>query len=77
MEEALGPKIKKKLAKEEEKTNNYICIYPGNHMFEVEYLRRRFVVDVNGRSCGCRKRDVSHIAMLFQPFYTMETPLII
>jgi hypothetical protein len=55
MEEALGPKIRKKLAKEEEEANNCFCTYVGNHMFEVECEGRRFVVDVNGRSCGYRK----------------------
>jgi hypothetical protein len=31
-------------------------------MFEVECLGRRFIVDVNGRSCGCRKWDVTDIS---------------
>ena len=30
-------------------------------MFEVECAGRRFVVDVDGRSCGCRKWDVTDI----------------
>ena len=61
MEEALGPKIRKKLEKEEEEASKCFCTYARNHMFEVECLGRRFVGDVNGRSYGCRKWDVTGI----------------
>jgi hypothetical protein len=53
--------IRKKLEKEGDEANNCFCTYAVNHMFEVECLGRRFVVDVNGRSCGCRKWDVTGI----------------
>jgi hypothetical protein len=62
IEEALGPKIRKKLAKEEDEASNCFCTYAGNNMFEVECARRRFVVDVDGRSCDCRKWDVTGIS---------------
>jgi hypothetical protein len=62
MEDALGPKTRKKLAKEEDETINCCCTYAKNHMFEVECLGRMFVVYVNGRSCGCRKWDVTGIS---------------
>jgi hypothetical protein len=80
MEEVLGPKIGKKLEKEEDEASNYCCTYVKNHMFEVECLRRRFVVNVDGRSCDCKKWDVTsiHVLMPFQPFYTkVETLMII
>jgi hypothetical protein len=62
MEDALGPKTRKKLAKEKDETVNCCCTYAENHMFEVECLGRMFVVYVNGRSCGCRKWDITGIS---------------
>jgi hypothetical protein len=34
MEEALGPKIRKKLAKEKDEASNCFSTYTGNRMFE-------------------------------------------
>ncbi|XP_059463443.1 uncharacterized protein LOC132192169 [Corylus avellana] len=61
MEEAIGPKIRKKLEKEEDEASSCCCTYAGQGMFEVECLGRRFVVDVDARTCGCRKWDVTGI----------------
>jgi hypothetical protein len=57
MEEALGPKIRKKLEKEEDEASNCWCIYAGNEMFEVECIGKKFVVDMEAHTCGCRKWD--------------------
>ncbi|XP_059432949.1 uncharacterized protein LOC132166186 [Corylus avellana] len=61
MEEALGPKIIKKLEKEEDEASNCWCTYAGQGMFEVECMGKKFVVDVDGRTCGCRKWDITGI----------------
>jgi hypothetical protein len=61
MEEALGPKIRKKLEKEEDEASNCSCTYAGNGMFEVECLGKKFVVDMEAHTCGCRKWDVTGI----------------
>jgi hypothetical protein len=89
MEEALGPKIRKKLAKEEDESSDCFCTYDGNNMFEVECRGKRFVVDMDGRTCGCRKWDVTGIPCshaistivhrggkptdFLSPYYTKET----
>jgi hypothetical protein len=61
MEEALGPKIRKKLEKEEDEASNCWCTYAGNGMFEVECIGKKFVVDMEAHTCGCRKWDVTGI----------------
>jgi hypothetical protein len=61
MEEAFGPKIRKKLKKEEKETSNCWCTYAGNGMFEVECLGKNFVMDMEAHTCGCRKWDVTSI----------------
>jgi hypothetical protein len=55
MEEALGPKIRKKLEKEEDEANNCWCTYARHGMFEVKCLGRKFVVDIEAGTCGCKK----------------------
>jgi hypothetical protein len=61
MEEALGPKIREKLEKEEDEASNCWCTYAGNGMFEVECIGKKFVVDMEAHTCGCRKWDVTDI----------------
>ncbi|XP_059431509.1 uncharacterized protein LOC132165014 [Corylus avellana] len=54
MEEALGPKIRMKLEKEDDEASHCWCTYDGDGMFKVECL-------VDGRTCGYRKWDVTGI----------------
>jgi hypothetical protein len=62
MEEgSLGPKIVEKLQKEEDGASYCECTYAGDGIFEVECLGKRFAVNVEGRTCGCRKWDVTGI----------------
>lgn len=55
MEGSLGPKIPAKLEKEEDGANHCWCTYAGEGLFEVECKDKWFVVNVEGRTCGCRK----------------------
>jgi hypothetical protein len=52
-EGSLGPKIVAKLEKEEDAASHCWCTYAG--------AGRRFAVSVEGRTCGCRKWDVTGI----------------
>jgi hypothetical protein len=60
-EGSLRPKILAKLEKEEDDASHCWCTYAGAGMFEVECVGRRFAVNVEGRTCGCRKWDVTGI----------------
>lgn len=58
---SLGPKIKAKLEKEEDGASHCWCTYAGDGIFEVECEGKRVAVSVAGRTCGCRKWDVTGI----------------
>ena len=69
MEEALGPKIKKKLGqKKRDEASNCWYTYAGRGMFEVECIEKKFIVDVDGRTCGCRKWDITGIPCSYAIF---------
>ncbi|KAF3954355.1 hypothetical protein CMV_020285 [Castanea mollissima] len=55
------PKIQAKLDNEGLKYSDYVSIYAGNGLFEVECRHQRFVVNLSKRKCGCRKWDLTGI----------------
>ena len=61
MEGSLGHKIVEKLEKEEDGASYCWCTYAGEGIFEVECMGKRFAVNAEGRTCGCRKWDVTGI----------------
>jgi hypothetical protein len=61
MDGNLGPKILAKLEKEEDEASHCWCTYAGEGIFEVECKGKRYAVDVESKSCGCRKWDVTGI----------------
>ena len=63
MEEgSLGQKIVEKLEKEEDGASHCSCTYAGDSIFEVECSGKQFAVNVEGRTCRCRKWDVTGIS---------------
>ena len=50
-----------KLEKEEDDASRCWSTYVGAGIFEVECVGKRFAVNVKGRTCGCRKWDVTDI----------------
>ncbi|XP_059446413.1 uncharacterized protein LOC132177958 [Corylus avellana] len=58
---SLGPKIMAKLEKEEDGASHCWCTYAGEGIFKVECEGKRVAVSVEGRTCGCRKWDVTGI----------------
>jgi hypothetical protein len=61
MDGNIGPKIQAKLEFEEDESSHCSCTYAGSGLFEVESRGMRFVVNVEDKTCGCRKWDVSGI----------------
>ena len=58
MECNFGQKIMAKLEKEEDGASHYWWTYVGDGIFEVECLGKRFAINVEGKTCGCKKLDV-------------------
>jgi hypothetical protein len=54
-EGSLGPKILAKLEKEEDDANLCWCTNAGDGIFEVDCIGKRFAVNVESKTCGCRK----------------------
>ncbi|KAK9279887.1 hypothetical protein L1049_013570 [Liquidambar formosana] len=57
----LCPKIHDKLEKLIEDSRNCIVTYAGEQMYEVECLPRTYIVNLQRRTCLCRKWDVTGI----------------
>jgi hypothetical protein len=54
-EGSLGPKIMEKLEKEGDGASHCWCTYANDGIFEVECLGKRFAVNVDSKTYGCRK----------------------
>jgi hypothetical protein len=44
---------------EEDGASHCWCTYASDGIFEVECLGKQFAINVEGRTCGCRKWDVT------------------
>lgn len=55
MESNLGQQIVAKLEKTEDNASYYCCTYAGEDIFEVGGQGKCFAVNIEARTCGCRK----------------------
>lgn len=70
-EGGIGVRIKRKLDKAHDLSRSCIPTWCGDMLFEIEVHNEQHSVDMNNRTCSCRKWDLTGISyhMLFHVYY--------